>query len=148
MVKRYSGSIFETRHFRGETSMLDHIGFSVTDMAKAKAFYDKALAPLGVSLIHTVPPEYTGGRAVHGYGEGQKPYFWIEEGKAGQPKLHVAFLAKDRAAVRAFYEAAMKAGGRDNGGPGLRPHYHPDYYGAFVLDPEGHNIEAVCHKPE
>ena len=130
--------------------MLDHIGFAVTDFAAAKAFYSKALAPLGVGLIWEVTPEQTGGGAHAGFGEADKPYFWIGTGAnapAGQ-RLHVAFVAPDRQTVDAFYQAAIAAGGKDNGPPGLRAHYHPTYYGAFVLDADGNNIEAVCHKPE
>ncbi len=94
-----------------------------------------------------VTAEQTGAGAYLGYGEGSKPYFWI--GEAGRPteQLHVAFATDTRAKVDAFYKAAMAAGGRDNGPPGIRAHYHPNYYGAFVLDADGHNIEAVCHAP-
>jgi catechol 2,3-dioxygenase-like lactoylglutathione lyase family enzyme len=127
--------------------MLDHIGLKVTDIAKAKAFYDKALAPLGVKIIMEVPKEESGDGAFIGYGEGMKPYFWINEQPKATVLLHVAFASDSRAKVDAFYKAAMAAGGRDNGAPGLRPLYHPNYYGAFVLDPDGHNIEAVCHAP-
>ncbi|WP_044560856.1 VOC family protein [Azospirillum sp. B4] len=130
--------------------MLDHIGYSVADMAISRAFYDKALAPLGIALVMEVTEEMTGGAGTHaGYGEDGKPYFWIGTGRRLQGgALHVAFAAKDRATVDAFHAAALAAGGRDNGAPGLRPHYHANYYGAFVLDPDGHNIEAVCHTPE
>ena len=83
-----------------------------------------------------------------GFGAGAKPQFWIGSGRPVRGQVHFAFTAKDRAAVRAFHQAALKAGGKDNGPPGLRPHYHQNYYGAFVLDPDGHNIEAVCHLPE
>jgi catechol 2,3-dioxygenase-like lactoylglutathione lyase family enzyme len=127
--------------------MLDHIGFKVTDIKKAKAFYDKALAPLGVALVLEVSAEETGASAYMGYGEGFKPYFWINEQPRATELLHVAFAADTRAKVDAFYQAAIAAGGRDNGPPGLRVEYHPTYYGAFVLDPDGHNIEAVCHAP-
>ena len=126
--------------------MIDHLGFSVSDYARAKAFYEKALAPLGYALVMEVTAHETGQPAA-GFGAGGKPDFWIgAEGKLDRP-LHVAFLAKDRPTVDAFYRAATGAGGKDNGPPGLRPHYHPNYYGAFVLDPDGHNIEAVCHAP-
>ncbi|MDQ2861268.1 MAG: VOC family protein [Pseudomonadota bacterium] len=125
--------------------MLDHVSFTVSDVARAKAFYDDALAPLGISAVWSVSAEETGSGAYHGFGSDERPYFWIGGGEAGTGGAHVAFIALDRATVDAFYEAAMAAGGRDNGAPGLRPHYHPDYYGAFVLDPDGHNIEAVCH---
>ena len=128
--------------------MIDHIGFPVSDYAKSKAFYTKALAPLGYVLVMEVAAEQTEARApAAGFGAGGKPDFWIG-GEGGLTKpLHVAILAKDRAGVDAFHRAALAAGGKDNGAPGLRPHYHANYYGAFVLDPDGHNIEAVCHAP-
>lgn len=128
--------------------MLDHVGATVSDLARSRAFYDAALAPLGIAVIMEVTPEQTGGSGHLGYGSGGRPYFWI--GNAGQAtgRLHVALAAPDRKAVDAFHAAAIAAGGRDNGPPGLRPHYHPNYYGAFVLDPDGLNIEAVCHSPE
>jgi catechol 2,3-dioxygenase-like lactoylglutathione lyase family enzyme len=121
--------------------MLDHIGLTVADAARARAFYDRALAPLGITVMMT-GPEHAG------YGSQGKPYFWIGTGPSPAGHVHVAFTTPDRKTVDAFHAAALAAGGRDNGGPGLRPHYHPDYYAAFVLDPDGHNIEAVCHKPE
>jgi catechol 2,3-dioxygenase-like lactoylglutathione lyase family enzyme len=128
--------------------MIDHLGFSVSDYEAAKAFYSKGLAPLGYSPIMEVTQEQTGHDPAAGFGADGKPDFWIGgEGGLNKP-VHVAFLPKDRATVDAFYTAAMAAGGRDNGPPGLRPHYHANYYGAFVLDPDGHNIEAVCHAPE
>lgn len=127
--------------------MIDHIGIHVSDYAAAKHFYDAAFAVLGGLLVMTVPAEYVGGRMVGGYGR-DKPEFWITEGEAQVPPLHVALTANSRAEVDAFYKAAMAAGGRDNGPPGIREYYHPNYYGAFVLDPDGNNIEAVCHKPE
>jgi catechol 2,3-dioxygenase-like lactoylglutathione lyase family enzyme len=129
--------------------MLDHIGFPVSDFARAKAFYEKALAPLGIGVVMEVTEAESGGAYEGaGFGEQRKPYFWIGSGAALTGRLHVAFAAKDRASVDAFYKAAMAAGATDNGPPGLRPHYHPNYYGAFVLDPDGDNIEAVCHKAE
>ncbi len=130
--------------------MLDHMGFPAVDFEKSKAFYDKALAPLDVAVVMSVSAEMTGGEAFAGYGSNGKPDFWVSTGRPiGETMhFHVAFVAKDRATVDAFYAAAMAAGGRDNGGPGLRPHYHPNYYAAFVLDPDGNNIEAVCHNPE
>src|SRR5262245_20351786 len=123
--------------------MLDHVGFPVSDYARSKAFYVGALAPLGYGLVMEMSPE----RAC-GFGPPGRPQFWIGTGKPVQGQVHFAFAAKDRAAVRAFYDAALRAGGKDNGAPGLRPEYHADYYGAFVLDPDGHNVEAVCHLPE
>ena len=127
--------------------MLDHVGFTVSDFEHSKAFYLRALAPLGYGLVIEVTPEMTGKDVRHaGFGAGHKPDFWISTG-APTGTLHVALLAPDRAAVDAFHAAALEAGGRDNGAPGLRPQYHPTYYGAFVHDPDGHNIEAVCHAP-
>jgi catechol 2,3-dioxygenase-like lactoylglutathione lyase family enzyme len=128
--------------------MIDHIGFAVSDYERAKAFYTKALAPLGYTLIMEVSGENNAsGHPAAGFGIGGKPDFWIGgEGKLEKP-LHVAIVATDRASVDAFHRAALAAGGKDNGGPGLRPQYHPNYYGAFVLDADGHNIEAVCHAP-
>lgn len=128
--------------------MLDHIGFKVADLARSRAFYEAALKPLGIGLVMEVTAEQTGAGAHLGFGAQQKPFFWLgEEAPALSGGLHVAFRAPDRATVDAFYRAALAAGGRDNGPPGLRPYYHPDYYGAFVLDPDGHNVEAVCHYP-
>ncbi|WP_436606535.1 VOC family protein [Sorangium sp. So ce1036] len=128
--------------------MLDHIGFPVSDYARSKAFYLAALAPLGHGLVMELTPEMTGGRgSVAGFGPASDPAFWISSGTALKGTLHVAFAAKTRADVDAFYRAALAAGATDNGAPGLRPQYHPGYYGAFVLDPDGHNIEAVCHGP-
>ena len=120
--------------------MIDHMSFSISDFERSKTFYGKALAPLGYSLIMEF------GQAA-GFGTNGKPDFWIGGGGATDKPAHVAFLAKDHATVDAFYEAAIAAGGRDNGPPGIRAHYHPNYYGAFVLDPDGYNIEAVCHTP-
>jgi catechol 2,3-dioxygenase-like lactoylglutathione lyase family enzyme len=126
--------------------MIDHIGFPVSDYQRAKAFYARALAPLGYSLVMEVTQE-TGHDPAAGFGADGKPDFWIGgEGKLERP-VHVAFVADDRPTVDAFHRAGVAAGGKDNGAPGLRPHYHPNYYGAFVLDPDGHNIEAVCHAP-
>jgi catechol 2,3-dioxygenase-like lactoylglutathione lyase family enzyme len=116
--------------------MIDHVTVSVSDVAASRGFYEKALAPLGYVIVMQFP------QAV-GLGVGGKPDFWI--GARGPGKTHVAFAASDRKTVDAFYAAAMAAGGKDNGPPGVRAHYHPTYYGAFVLDPDGNNIEAVCH---
>jgi catechol 2,3-dioxygenase-like lactoylglutathione lyase family enzyme len=126
--------------------MIDHVGFAVSDYERSKRFYLQALAPLGYSLIIEVGAEQTESKApAAGFGANGKPDFWIGgEGGLKHP-LHVAIVAKDRATVDAFYRAALAAGAKDNGPPGVRPHYHPNYYGAFVLDPDGHNIEAVCH---
>lgn len=127
--------------------MLDHIGFAVAEIGRSKRFYEAALKPLGLGVVMEVTAEESGGYAGAGFGAPGRPFFWI--GTGAQPKggMHVAFTAADRAAVDDFYRAAMAAGGRDNGPPGLRPHYHPNYYGAFALDPDGNNIEAVCHAP-
>jgi catechol 2,3-dioxygenase-like lactoylglutathione lyase family enzyme len=127
--------------------MLDHLGFGVSEYEKSKAFYEKALKPLGIGIIMEVSAEQTGSEAAVGFGKDQKPFFWIGGGETPNGQVHVAFTADTRATVDAFYKAAIAAGGRDNGPPGLRPHYHPNYYGAFVFDPDGYNIEAVCHAP-
>ena len=129
--------------------MIDHVGFPVSDYGRAKAFYARALAPLGYGLVMEVAAEQNpSGAAAAGFGADGKPDFWIGgEGGLAKP-LHIAILSRDRAGVDGFYKAALAAGGRDNGAPGLRPHYHPNYYGAFVLDHDGHNIEAVCHAPD
>jgi catechol 2,3-dioxygenase-like lactoylglutathione lyase family enzyme len=127
--------------------MIDHTGIVVSDPVKSRLFYEQALAPLGYSVLMQVPKEVTGGRVVLGYGVAPKPDFWTADGTPNEPRLHVAFRAATREQVDAFYRAALAAGGKDNGGPGPRPHYHPNYYGAFVLDPDGHNIEAVFHGP-
>lgn len=126
--------------------MIDHITFGVSDYARSTAFYDAALAPLGLRQLFKVPVEHTGGIHSVGYGD-TRPFFWIAEQDATRGKLHIALAARTRAEVDAFHAAALAAGGTDNGGPGVRQHYHPSYYGAFVLDPDGHNIEAVCHAP-
>lgn len=119
--------------------MIDHIGVAVTDLDKSIAFYTKALAPLGYELVMKW-------EQFAGFGVGGKPDFWIGKGTPSD-RIHVAFRAAGRAQVRAFYEAGMAAGGTDNGAPGPRPQYHEHYYGAFVRDPDGHNVEAVCHEP-
>ena len=120
--------------------MIDHTGVTVSDVDRSKVFYGAALAPLGYTMLMAF------GDAA-GFGVPPKPDFWIGAGRPGDPKSHVAFRADTRAQVDAFHRAALAAGGRDNGAPGVRAHYHPNYYGAFVLDPDGHNIEAVCHSP-
>ncbi|WP_334156639.1 VOC family protein [Oryzomicrobium sp.] len=128
--------------------MIDHTGLVVSDFAKSKAFYTQALGAIGYGLLMELPASVTGNADVAGFGEPPKPDFWISRGTPNQPPIHVAFRVASRAQVDAFHAAALAAGGRDNGAPGLRLHYHPNYYGAFVLDPDGHNIEAVCHEPE
>ncbi len=127
--------------------MIDHTGISVSDLKRATAFYRAALAPLGYELLAEFPAAVTGTSAVAGFGVRPKPDFWLSAGTATHPPVHVAFRVGTRALVDAFYAAALAAGARDNGAPGVRAHYHADYYGAFVLDPDGHNIEAVCHEP-
>lgn len=127
--------------------MIDHIGIKVRDYAQAKVFYTQALAPLGYAIQMELTRAETGGYEGAGFGVARKPFFWISADAAGGVSAHVAFTAANRAAVDAFYAAALAAGGRDNGAPGLRAHYHPNYYGAFVFDPDGNNIEAVCHTP-
>jgi catechol 2,3-dioxygenase-like lactoylglutathione lyase family enzyme len=127
--------------------MIDHIGLAVADMERAKSFYAQALGPLGIALLMEVTAEQTGADAHVGFGAQGKPFFWIGDGKATTSPIHVALVAESRASVDSFYAAALAAGGRDNGAPGLRPHYHENYYAAFVLDADGNNIEAVCHKP-
>jgi catechol 2,3-dioxygenase-like lactoylglutathione lyase family enzyme len=124
-----------------EDAMLDHVTIGVRDIERSKQFYDRALRPLGIARL------YAEGPLAAGYGIGRKAFFWIGEKPVPQTGVHLAFASPDRATVDAFYAAAIAAGGSDNGQPGLRPQYHPDYYGAFVLDPDGHNIEAVCRLP-
>jgi catechol 2,3-dioxygenase-like lactoylglutathione lyase family enzyme len=128
--------------------MLDHIGFSISNLARSRAFYAKALAPLGIAEIMEVGPDLTeaGGTAV-GFGTPGNPFFWIGDSERVGEGTHVAFRVDDRSIVDAFHAAAIEAGGTDNGAPGIRPHYGPDYYAAFVLDPDGTNVEAVCRKP-
>lgn len=121
--------------------MLDHVTLGVRDIERSMRFYDKALRPLGITRL------YQDGPTAAGYGIGKKAFFWIGEKDAPQTGMHVAFTCEDRATVEAFHATAIEAGGTDHGQPGLRPHYHPDYFGGFVLDPDGHNIEAVCHVP-
>ena len=119
--------------------MLDHVVIPVSDLTRSKRFYEQALAPLDYHLFTEFP-------SVAGYGPTGKPTFWIREGTIPPAPAHVAFTSPDRATVDAFHEAALAAEGTDNGGPGVRDIYHPNYYAAYVLDPDGHNIEAVCHE--
>lgn len=121
--------------------ILDHIGFNVSDLAKSKEFYLKALAPLGIGIV----AEGEGWAAIGKNGKGQ---VWFGSFGNSPGPIHIAFSAATREQVRQFYAAALAAGGKDNGAPGLREHYHPNYYGAFVIGPDGHNIEAVCHAAE
>jgi catechol 2,3-dioxygenase-like lactoylglutathione lyase family enzyme len=135
--------------------MIDHLGLDVSDLARSTEFYLKALAPLGYGIVLEVSAAETGHGAAVGFGapgspedfQSGKPSFWIGEGKQPSAPVHVAFVAPSREAVDVFYRAALEAGGKDNGPPGLRPQYHANYYAAFVLDPDGNNIEAVCHAP-
>jgi catechol 2,3-dioxygenase-like lactoylglutathione lyase family enzyme len=119
--------------------MPDHVTIGVTNLERACDFYDRALKPLGLRRITGDDHDFAG------YGVPGKGYFWIGRREAMQTTAHIAFAAPDRATVRAFHAAALAAGGRDNGEPGPRPQYQTNYYGAFVLDPDGHNIEAVCY---
>ena len=127
--------------------IIDHISLNVADLAVMTAFYEKALAPLGVKIMMRFGKEVTGSFEIAGLGR-EKPFLWIAEVGKTEPRMHIALRADSHAEVDAFYKAAMAAGGKDNGAPGLREHYHPNYYAAFVVDPEGHNLEAVCHKAE
>jgi len=125
--------------------VIDHLGISVSSHAAARAFYLAALAPLGIGVVMEVSKAKSGAASDHtGFGDNGKPYFWLSEGGGERPS-HLAFTAKTRAQVDAFYAAALKAGAKDNGKPGIRAHYHAGYYGAFVIDPNGINLEAVCH---
>jgi catechol 2,3-dioxygenase-like lactoylglutathione lyase family enzyme len=127
--------------------MIDHLGVTVTDYERSKRFFEAALKPLGYALLMEYPTGQ-GDTKICGFGDAttQEPDFWLAPGKVASTN-HVAFRAKSRADVEAFHRAALAAGGRDNGPPGLRTQYHPNYFGAFVFDPDGHNIEAVCHTP-
>jgi catechol 2,3-dioxygenase-like lactoylglutathione lyase family enzyme len=127
--------------------MIDHIGIRVSNLQKSKTFYLAAFAPIDYQLLMEFSAAVTGTVDVAGFGEAPKPDFWISETADAISPVHAAFAVSSRDKVDAFYKAALAAGGRDNGAPGLRPHYHPNYYGAFILDPDGHNIEAVCHQP-
>lgn len=127
--------------------MIDHLGISVPDFAASKQFYLTALAPLGIGVVMNVPKEESGGPCdFTGFGADGKPFFWIAQG-VGPQGMHLCFTARTRAEVDAFYHAALAAGARDNGPPGIRAHYHPNYYAAFVIDINGVNLEAVCHQP-
>jgi catechol 2,3-dioxygenase-like lactoylglutathione lyase family enzyme len=121
--------------------MLDHVTIGVSDFARSKTFYDQTLIVIGINCLHGDDAAFAG------YGADKKPFFWIGLKTVPITGVHIAFAVGDRAAVDRFHAAGLAAGGRDNGPPGLRLHYHPNYYGAFILDPDGHNIEAVCHLP-
>jgi catechol 2,3-dioxygenase-like lactoylglutathione lyase family enzyme len=122
--------------------MIDHMGFGASDYDASMKFFLAALAPLGYKVVMEGPPG-----AGAGIGPAHAPVLWISPSRETPAHLHIALTANTRAEVDAFYKAALAAGGQDNGAPGLRPHYHPNYYGAFVIGPDGHNVEAVCHKP-
>jgi catechol 2,3-dioxygenase-like lactoylglutathione lyase family enzyme len=124
--------------------MIDHMSLSVADFAGMLAFYEQALGPLGIKAMMRLGKAETGGIDLAGLGR-EKPFLWIASAGKTEPRMHIAIRADNHAEVDAFYAAAMAAGGTDNGAPGPRPHYHANYYGAFVIDPEGHNLEAVCH---
>ncbi len=121
--------------------IIDHIGLTVSDYEKSKQFFSKVLAPLGIEVVIEV-------QGWAGLGKSGKPEFWFGKQSSTQTPMHIAFTAESRAQVRAFYETALQAGAKDNGAPGIREIYHPNYYGAFVIGPDGHNIEAVCHAAE
>ncbi len=121
--------------------IIDHIGIAVSDTERSKQFYLQCLAPLGIELVMEV-------EGWAGVGRDGKPEFWFGPGDVTQIPMHIAFSAENRKQVDLFYYAALAAGGKDNGAPGIRTIYHPNYYGAFIYDLDGHNIEAVCHKPE
>ena len=120
--------------------MFDHIGVGVSDLKASKAFFLRALAPLGVAVVMEVSDAV-------GLGREQKPSLWLGATEGKPPPLHIAFAADNRSQVDEFYHEAVAAGGKDNGPPGIRPQYHANYYAAFVIGPDGHNIEAVCHRP-
>ncbi len=121
--------------------IIDHLGIAVSDYPNSKQFYTQCLAPLGIQLVKEV-------QGWGGFGRDGKPEFWFGVADQAHTPMHIAFSAQTRDEVDRFYQAALDAGATDNGAPGLRPEYHPHYYGAFVFDPDGHNIEAVCHQPE
>ena len=132
--------------------MLDHVGLEVSDLARSRAFYAAALEPLGIELVIEVDGWAGFGPAgTSPEGLQHTPSFWIGARPSAKPaaitSAHVAFASRDRACVEAFWQAATGQGGRDNGAPGIRGQYHPSYFAAFVLDPDGHNVEAVCHAP-
>jgi catechol 2,3-dioxygenase-like lactoylglutathione lyase family enzyme len=128
--------------------VIDHVGVAVTNLDASRAFYEAALAPLGIALLMTVTPEQTESEGTAlGFGKDGNPFFWIGDNERVGEGTHIAFTVNSRAEVDAFHAAALAGGGANHGGPGLRPHYGPDYYAAFVLDPDGINVEAVCHGP-
>jgi len=123
--------------------MIDHICVDVSDFKKSKSFYEKALKPLGIQLLNESDGKYAG------FGEsGEKPFLWLIGGRGATKQSHFAFQTDKRDQVNAFYDSATSAGGKDNGKPGVRKDYHPNYYAAFVYDPDGNNVEVVCHQPK
>lgn len=124
----------------GGVMIIDHVGLAVSNYERSKTFFSQALAPLGIEVVMEI-------QGWAGLGRAGKPEFWFGQHVAPQRPMHIAFAAQTREQVRAFHEAGLRAGGRDNGPPGIREVYHPNYYGAFVIGPDGHNIEAVCHSP-
>jgi catechol 2,3-dioxygenase-like lactoylglutathione lyase family enzyme len=122
--------------------MIDHVGLNVQDYDATRTFYEEALEPLGWRVVMAFDEWKAAG-----FGTADKPDFWVTQREPYGTGTHIAFTASDRADVDAFYTAAIEAGGRDNGPPGVREQYHPTYYGAFVLDLDGNNVEAVCHRP-
>ena len=128
---------------------IDHVGFAVTDAEVSRRFYAQALAPLGITLVMTATPEQTeSGGTAHGFGTEGNPFLWVADNERVGEGTHVAFTAETREQVDAFHAAALAAGGTDHGAPGLREHYGPNYYAAFVLDPDEINVEAVCKEPQ
>jgi len=130
-------------------AILDHIEFTVADAERSRRFYEEALRPFGMTVIIRVGPErtHTGGTR-YGLGRDGYPRIWFHDGEAPGSPMHLALAATDCRVVDAFHKAAIVAGGTDNGVPGIRERYHPNYYAAFVLDPDGNNIEAVCQVPD
>jgi catechol 2,3-dioxygenase-like lactoylglutathione lyase family enzyme len=138
----------EAPHFAGD-AILDHIEFAVADAERSRRFYEEALRPFGMTVVICVAPEWTRtGGTRYGLGRDSYPRIWFHDGEAPSSPMHVALAATDRRVVDAFHAAALAAGGTDNGAPGIRERYHPHYYAAFVLDPDGNSIEAVCQVPE
>jgi catechol 2,3-dioxygenase-like lactoylglutathione lyase family enzyme len=127
--------------------MIDHLTLTVSNLERSKKFYSAALECLGYRVLMEFGAEVTGDKGFVGMGADGKCDFWLAEGRPTNPVFHVAFRAKNRQQVHAFHKAALAVGGKDNGLPGPREHYHPNFYGAFVLDPDGQNVEVVCHDP-
>jgi catechol 2,3-dioxygenase-like lactoylglutathione lyase family enzyme len=128
--------------------MIAHVGILVSDIEKSKRFYTEALKPIGYQMLREYGVTSTRPAASAGFGQPPRADLWIYQGIASKTDVHIAFQVNERSLVDAFYQAAIAAGGKDNGKPGIRPQYNPNYYGAFVLDPDGNNIEAVCREPE